>query len=85
MACPRCGTLTGRVHGYHRRRLADLPVGGRPMMIELAVRRLVCFRGQWLQVRCPRKWEPSTPCSRAAVQPCSRASAHSQIPKEIDQ
>ncbi len=25
--CPQCGTVTTRVHGYHRRRLADLPVG----------------------------------------------------------
>ncbi|MGW2767936.1 transposase family protein [Streptomyces sp. NPDC001275] len=27
VACPRCGHPTVRVHGYHRRRLADLPVG----------------------------------------------------------
>ncbi len=50
VACPRCGTLTGRVHGYHRRRLADLPVGGRPMVIELTVRRLVCGN-----LSCPRQ------------------------------
>ncbi|WP_131770623.1 transposase family protein, partial [Candidatus Protofrankia datiscae] len=42
VACPRCGTLTARVHGYHRRRLADLPVGDRPVVIEVTVRRLVC-------------------------------------------
>ncbi|KLL10599.1 ISL3 family transposase [Frankia coriariae] len=42
VACPRCGTLTARVHGYHRRWLADLPVGGRPVVIELTLRRLVC-------------------------------------------
>ncbi|WP_239339880.1 transposase family protein [Frankia sp. CiP3] len=27
VACPRCGTLTARVHGCHHRSLADLPVG----------------------------------------------------------
>ncbi|WP_416211012.1 transposase family protein [Frankia sp. Cr2] len=34
LPCPRCGTVTTRVHGYQRRRLADLPVGGRPTVIE---------------------------------------------------
>lgn len=28
--CPRCGTESHRVHAWHVRRLADLPVGGRP-------------------------------------------------------
>nr|WP_239373623.1 ISL3 family transposase [Frankia sp. Cj5] len=50
VACPRCGTRTTRVHGYHRRRLADLPVGGRPVVIELTVRRLVCGN-----LTCPRQ------------------------------
>ena len=27
--CPQCGQPAGRVHAYHERRLADLPVGGR--------------------------------------------------------
>jgi transposase len=30
------------VHGYHVRRLADLPVAGRGVVVELRVRRLVC-------------------------------------------
>nr|WP_131787031.1 ISL3 family transposase [Protofrankia symbiont of Coriaria ruscifolia] len=50
LPCPQCGTVTTRVHGYHRRHLADLPVGGRPVMIELTVRRLVCDN-----LRCPRQ------------------------------
>jgi transposase len=41
-ACPGCGALTERVHGYHQRQLADLPVDGRPVAVELRVRRLVC-------------------------------------------
>jgi hypothetical protein len=28
VACPQCGEPTERVHGYHQRRSADLPVGG---------------------------------------------------------
>jgi DNA-directed RNA polymerase subunit N (RpoN/RPB10) len=41
-ACPGCGTLSGRVHGGYRRRLADLAVGGRKVVIDLAVRRFLC-------------------------------------------
>ncbi|MFI5916119.1 transposase family protein [Dactylosporangium sp. NPDC051541] len=35
MECPACGGLTGRVHPYHRRRLAALPVAGRGVVVEL--------------------------------------------------
>jgi transposase len=50
VSCPGCGKLTRRVHGYHLRRLADVPVGGRCVVVELRVRRLVCqTRG------CPRQ------------------------------
>jgi hypothetical protein len=41
-ACPQCGALSRRVHAHHVRRLADLPVAGRGMVVELRVRRLVC-------------------------------------------
>jgi transposase len=41
-ACPQCGALSGRVHAHHVRRLRDLPVAGRGMVVELRVRRLVC-------------------------------------------
>ena len=40
--CPRCGGASRRVHAWHLRRLADLPVAGRSLVIELRVRRLVC-------------------------------------------
>jgi transposase len=40
--CPRCGGTSWRVHAWHVRRLADLPVAGRSLMLELHVRRLVC-------------------------------------------
>ena len=50
VACPRCGQLSTRVHAYHQRQLSDLPVGGRGVIIELRVRRLIC-----LTTSCPRR------------------------------
>jgi transposase len=41
-ACPACGTWSSRVHSGYVRRLRDLPLGGRPVLIHLAVRRFVC-------------------------------------------
>jgi hypothetical protein len=34
---------TGKVHGYYRRRLADTPVGGTVVVLELMLRRLVMW------------------------------------------
>ncbi|NJP98419.1 transposase [Nonomuraea sp. FMUSA5-5] len=50
VCCPSCGTATGKVHGYHRRRLADRPVDGLPVVIELRLRRLGC-----LNLECARQ------------------------------
>jgi transposase len=41
-ACPACGTWSSRVHGSYVRQVRDLPVGGRPVLIDLAMRRFVC-------------------------------------------
>ncbi|MGO4617554.1 ISL3 family transposase [Nocardia sp. 2YAB30] len=41
-ACPRCGAGSTRVHGYHWRRLTDVPLDGRPVIVNVQVRRLVC-------------------------------------------
>jgi transposase len=49
-ACPRCGGTSRRVHAWHARRLAVLPVAGRGVLIELQVRRLVCQDAQ-----CPQR------------------------------
>jgi hypothetical protein len=38
-ACPKCGTVSGRVHSRYSRRLADAAIGGRQVEILLAVRR----------------------------------------------
>jgi transposase len=48
-ACPGCGTLSGRVHGRYRRRLRDVPAGGRDVVIVLAARRFRC-----LDPGCPK-------------------------------
>ncbi|WP_426636017.1 transposase family protein [Planosporangium sp. 12N6] len=50
VACPQCGQPSTRVHAYHLRCLADLPVGGRGVIVELRVRRLVCPTAS-----CPRR------------------------------
>ncbi|MFJ9613795.1 transposase family protein [Streptomyces noursei] len=48
--CPSCGTNSHRIHDRYRRRLADVPAGGRPVTIYLTVRRFRCEA-----VSCPRR------------------------------
>jgi len=40
--CPDCSVRSSRVHSTYERRLADTPVGGQPVLVELTVRRLYC-------------------------------------------
>lgn len=40
--CTSCGTASFRTHGGYRRRLTDLPIAGRPVRIEIGVRRFRC-------------------------------------------
>ncbi len=40
VACPGCGTETARVHGYHERIAADVPVDGRCVLVRVRVRRM---------------------------------------------
>ena len=40
--CPGCGARTGRVHGYHERTVADVPVDARRVQVVVRIRRLVC-------------------------------------------
>ncbi|MET7931511.1 transposase family protein [Streptomyces sp. NPDC005349] len=42
VACPDCGRESARVHSRYPRTLADVAVGGRPVLISLTVRRLSC-------------------------------------------
>src|SRR5262249_23967324 len=48
-ACPRCGTLSDRVHSRYRRTVADLPCQDRLVALPLVVRRFRC-----LQADCPQ-------------------------------
>jgi len=41
-ACPKCGTVSRRVHSRYARTLADAAIGGRPVAIELGIRRFFC-------------------------------------------
>ncbi|MGY0055001.1 ISL3 family transposase [Streptomyces sp. LZ34] len=50
LPCPDCGVLSTRVHSRYRRRLADVAVGGRPVVIHLGVRRMFCD-----EPGCPRQ------------------------------
>ena len=40
--CPGCDGLTGHVHGYYERTVADVPVDGRRVLVRVRVRRLRC-------------------------------------------
>jgi hypothetical protein len=40
--CPGCGAGTGHVHGYHERTAADVPAGGRRVVVTARLRRLRC-------------------------------------------
>ncbi|MGQ4390270.1 ISL3 family transposase [Streptomyces sp. SAS_270] len=40
--CPDCGSGSRRVHSRYCRILADSPVGGRPLLVRLTVRRFFC-------------------------------------------
>ncbi|MBV8931602.1 MAG: transposase [Kutzneria sp.] len=43
-ACPACATVSAHTHGGYRRRLADLPVNGRQVCLDVGVRRFRCER-----------------------------------------
>src|SRR6266851_1748457 len=40
VACPGCGAETARVHEYHERTAADVPVDGRRVLVRVRVRRM---------------------------------------------
>jgi transposase len=42
VACPSCSRTSRRVHSRYQRRLADVAIGGRQVVIRLQVRRLFC-------------------------------------------
>jgi len=48
--CPGCAVETAHVHAWCERAVADVPVDGRPVVVNVRVRRLACR--DW---RCPRR------------------------------
>jgi len=56
--CPRCHRRSTHVHSRYTRHLADLPIGGLPVLLHLVVRRFRC-----LNAGCPRQTfaEPLAP------------------------
>ena len=40
--CPACGAPTSKVHGFHTRTVADVPVDGRTVLVSVRIRRLAC-------------------------------------------
>ncbi len=49
-ACPSCGVVSDRIHSRYPRRLADLPIAGRRVVLVLQARRFRCDA-----VRCARR------------------------------
>lgn len=49
VGCPCCGVLTKRVHSYHVRTVADVPVDGREVVLKVRIRRLRCLEEQCVQ------------------------------------
>jgi transposase len=47
--CPRCGTLSERIHSRHLRKLDDLPWEGVPVRVQLRTRRFFCVRPECAQ------------------------------------
>jgi transposase len=41
-SCLGCGAESARVHGYHERTVADVPIDARRVVVRVRVRRLVC-------------------------------------------
>ncbi|MGW2858205.1 ISL3 family transposase [Streptomyces sp. NPDC001205] len=50
LACPDCAAISRRVHSRYQRHLAELPVGGRRVVVRLTVRRFFCDTAN-----CPRR------------------------------
>ncbi len=48
--CPRCGRRSAQVHSRYERTLADLPIAGVPVLLQVRVRRFRCR-----QRRCPQR------------------------------
>jgi len=62
--CPRRADLTGHVHGYYERTVADVPADGRPVVVHVRVRRMR-YPGLDCPVQTFREQIPGTAGPRA--------------------
>jgi transposase len=64
--CPVCDRLSDRVHGRYRRTLADLPAGGRRLLLVVSLRKFVCrSAGCPRHIFCERLPELAAPHARS--------------------
>ncbi|WP_190194030.1 transposase family protein [Streptomyces minutiscleroticus] len=80
VACPGCGMVAGWEHSRYVRHVADEAVGGRPVRIDLSVRRLYCENPQCVKVTfveqvdgLTRRHQRRTPACRQSSSPWSRS------------
>jgi transposase len=71
-ACRRCGQFSARVHSTYRRRLADAPVGGRPVTLWLGVRRFFCGNDDCKSVTFAEQFEGLTTPRARRTPPLAR-------------
>ena len=71
-ACPRCGQFSARVHSPYQRRLADAPVGGRPVALRLGVRRFFCGNAGCTAVTFAEQFEGLTSPRSRRTPPLAR-------------
>ena len=71
-ACRRCGQFSARVHSTYRRRLADAPVGGRPVTLWLGVRRFFCGNNDCQSVTFAEQFEGLTTPRARRTPPLAR-------------
>jgi len=71
-ACRRCGQFSARVHSTYRRRLADTPVGGRPVTVWLVVRRFFCGNDDCKSVTFAEQFEGLTTPRARRTPPLAR-------------
>ena len=74
--CPACRCSSARVHGYHRRRPADLPIMGRPVVLDLRIRRYACTNAachrRTFSEAVPALVAPHARCTRRLVRAQTR-------------
>ncbi|WTO24831.1 ISL3 family transposase [Streptomyces virginiae] len=83
-ACPGCGQVSQWTHSRYVRRVADEAVGGRPLVIDLSVRRLYCENPDCLKLTfveqvdgLTERYQRRTPALRRVVEAVSVALAGS--------